>query len=78
MKPKSIAMKKRLRSYIFIFIACISISSYVYLNSENPDFAILNIKQELPAFNVSHSNLPDVEAVKNTLIFIKEIILFDF
>jgi hypothetical protein len=70
-------MKKRHISTAFLCLFVLSICSFVFLNKENPDFALFTFPTELPTFNVAPSHLPDVEAVKNTILLIKEIILFD-
>lgn len=70
-------MKKRYKTLILLTILAISLASFVYLNAGNSDFALFNFGDDLKSFNVAPSELPDVEAVKNTLIFMKELILFD-
>ena len=70
-------MKKRNQIIILFIFLAISLTSFVYLNAGNPEFSLFSINTEIPRFNVSESHLPDVEAVKNTLSFIKELLLFD-
>ena len=70
-------MKKQFK-YIFIFsLVILSITSFVFLNANNSEFALFEFDIEWSGFQVSSSTLPDVEAVKNTLILIKEILLFN-
>lgn len=70
-------MKKRHISAAFLCLFVLSMCSFVFLNKENPDFALFSLNTEIPSFNVAPSHLPDVEAVKNTILLFKEIILFD-
>ncbi len=65
-------MKKRiLKLSIYSFIA-LSAISFIYLNISNPEFPLLDINHSVKSFDVPASTLPDVEAVKNTLLLFKE------
>lgn len=65
-------MKKTSTKIMFASLILLSMVSFIYLNTSNPDFPLFSIGSEIKSFDVPSSTLPDVEAVKNTLIFIKE------
>lgn len=71
-------MKKQFRFCLVAVVVFCSVLSFVYLNYQSTtEFVWFDFSKDFPSFNVSSSTLPNVEAVKSTLIFIKELVLFD-
>jgi len=67
-------MKKPIFNFVIASVILLSAVSFVYINMGNPEFPLFSMTTEIPKFDVPSSTLPDVEAVKNTILFIREML----
>ncbi len=65
-------MKKLAFKFLVYSFVVLSVTSFVFLNIDNPDFTLFNVSTDINKFDVPSSTLPDVEAVKNTILIFKE------
>lgn len=65
-------MKKTILRYCIYSFILLSIISFVSLNIGNTEFPLFSFNTSFENFDVESSTLPDVEAVKNTLILFRE------
>lgn len=67
-------MKKPIFNLVVVLFMALSAVSFVYLNMGNTEFPLFSVATEIKSFDVPSSTLPDVEAVKNTILFIREML----